>query len=512
MNQMGKPQGGLLVKNTVLNVLGSVLPMLVGIVTIPYVVRGLGVERFGVLSLAWVILGYFNLFDFGLGRATTKFVAEAVGAGKMYRLPALVWTSFAFQLVLGTLGGITLAALTPFGVERILKIPTVLAVESETMFYVLSMAIPVSIGSVCFRGVLEAAERFDLVNAVKVPLNASVFLMPAVALMLGFSLPGIALLLLATQLAGAVSYLVLCFRVFPVLKQGLSIDHAILRPLLTYGGWVTGYSLIIPVVMYLDRFLIGILLSLGMVAYYTVPYDAVSQTRVLPSSLSRSLFPAFSALGTAHKEDVVELCARSLKYLLMAMGPLTLAFVLFAGDILRLWLGQDFAANSTLVFQLLAIAFFLNSLAWPPTTALLGLGRPDLVTKLFLLLLLLHAGLAWFLIQEMGLAGAALAVVVREGLHVILFFFAFWKTISLSFSTFAQKGLLRAAMTTGTLVVTMAFLVSTQSYSVLFQIVTMVGLSLVFLLVILRYVLDAGELAELQAGFLQVLRRAKGSK
>ena len=68
-----------MVKNALLNLLGAALPLLVGILTIPYVVRGLGMERFGILSLAWVILGYFALFDFGLGRATTKFVAEAVG-------------------------------------------------------------------------------------------------------------------------------------------------------------------------------------------------------------------------------------------------------------------------------------------------------------------------------------------------------------------------------------------------------------------------------------------------
>jgi hypothetical protein len=31
------------------------------------------------LSLAWVVLGYFAIVDLELGRATTKFVAEALG-------------------------------------------------------------------------------------------------------------------------------------------------------------------------------------------------------------------------------------------------------------------------------------------------------------------------------------------------------------------------------------------------------------------------------------------------
>ena len=64
-------QGKLLARNTILNVLGYGLPMLVAIFAIPLLVKGLGTERFGILTLAWVIIGYLSLFDLGLGRALT---------------------------------------------------------------------------------------------------------------------------------------------------------------------------------------------------------------------------------------------------------------------------------------------------------------------------------------------------------------------------------------------------------------------------------------------------------
>jgi len=69
--------GGLLARNTLLNLLGQAVPLLVGVLTIPFIVHGLGTERFGLLSLAWVILGYFTIFDLGLGRATTKPAAAS---------------------------------------------------------------------------------------------------------------------------------------------------------------------------------------------------------------------------------------------------------------------------------------------------------------------------------------------------------------------------------------------------------------------------------------------------
>jgi O-antigen/teichoic acid export membrane protein len=71
-----KPGRGLLAKNSVLNLLGQVLPMLVGVVTVPRIVRGLGTDGYGILSIAFMVLGYFSIFDLGLSRATVKFVAE----------------------------------------------------------------------------------------------------------------------------------------------------------------------------------------------------------------------------------------------------------------------------------------------------------------------------------------------------------------------------------------------------------------------------------------------------
>ena len=59
--------GSLLARNALLNLIGQAVLLLVGVVCVPLVIRGLGTERFGLLSLAWVILGYFSIF--GLGRA-----------------------------------------------------------------------------------------------------------------------------------------------------------------------------------------------------------------------------------------------------------------------------------------------------------------------------------------------------------------------------------------------------------------------------------------------------------
>src|SRR6478736_3973802 len=96
--------GRLLARNAIWNLLGNAAPMIVAVVCIPILIRGLGKERFGVLTLAWALIGYASLFDLGLGRALTQLVARKLGAGEERGIPSLAWTSLLLMLLLGFAG------------------------------------------------------------------------------------------------------------------------------------------------------------------------------------------------------------------------------------------------------------------------------------------------------------------------------------------------------------------------------------------------------------------------
>jgi O-antigen/teichoic acid export membrane protein len=100
-------------RSSVLNLLGAGAPLVVALFAIPVLAGTLGADRFGVLNLAWVVLGYFSLFDLGLGRAMTKVVAEKLGLGEEAAIPGLVWNSFMLMVAFGVLGSIVAVAITP---------------------------------------------------------------------------------------------------------------------------------------------------------------------------------------------------------------------------------------------------------------------------------------------------------------------------------------------------------------------------------------------------------------
>ena len=414
--------GRLLARNTLFNLIGQAAPMLVAIFAIPMLIKGLGTERFGVLTLAWMAVGYFSLFDLGLGRALTKLVAEKLGAGQEREIPSLVWTSLFLMTIMGLLGMLVVIIISPWLVNGVLKIPIRLKSETLKSFYLLAISIPLVIGTAGLGGVLAAYQRFGLINAIRIPMGIYTFLGPLLVLPFSHSLFPVVAVLVAGRLIGLIVHLLLCFYVTPALRNGIVLQRLVIRPLISFGSWMTVTNIVGPLMVYLDRFLIGALVSMASVAYYATPYEVVTKLWLIPGALVGVLFPAFSASFVQDPNRTTLLFNRGVKFVFLALFPLTLLLVTFAHEGLYLWLGIEFAQNSYRVLQWLAVGVFINSLAQIPFALVQGAGRPDITSKLHLAELPIYLVSVWLLIHAYGIEGAAIAWMARVTVDALLLF------------------------------------------------------------------------------------------
>jgi O-antigen/teichoic acid export membrane protein len=348
-------------------------------------------------------------------------VAELLGQGRTEDLPAMVWTALATQTGTGLVAGLLLAAASPALVHHLLKIPPPLRPEALWVFFILAVSFPINFATGSLKGVLAAFQRFDLANVIGVPTALLWYVIPVGALMFGFGLPGIVLLLMISRVSALAAHFVFCLRVCPELGGRCTFDRSLISRLLGFGGWVTVSASVTPILVYLERFLIGALLSVSALAFYTPAYMISSRLSVLPGSFTDTLFPAFStSAGRGDGEWIRNALVRSLKWLMLVMGPASLVAAFCARPVLTLWVGPKFAAEGALPLQILLLAVPLNSLGFVPFNLLQGTGRPDLPAKLYLVETPLYGGLAWFLVSRFGLAGAALAWAIRVSVHFLL--------------------------------------------------------------------------------------------
>ncbi len=416
----------LLFSNTLWNLLGEGLPLIVAVGAIPPLIHGLGTERFGVLAISWMVVGYLSIFDLGLGRALTKFVAERMVGGGSESVTGLFWTTVWIMVVIGVVSMAALLVGSHLLIGKLLRIPLGLRAEARSAFLVIALTLPLIVVNNAFKGFLAAIQRFDLINAVRIPLSVSSYLAPLMVLQFSSNLKFIIGALVLIRAAASIVQLILCLCVVPSLMRNIRFRFEFTKPMFTFGSWVTVSNILGPLLAYSERFFLGSLVSMAAVTYYSTPYEMIWKVSILPASIAQVMFPAFSYTLAKDSDNAVPLLERINKYVFGILFPAVLLVLAFAPEVLKLWLGGRFASISGIVSQFFAIGMLLSGLSYVPAALVQAAGRPDLFTLLLLIETPLYLPLAWVMIGRFGIYGAAFVWLVRLAMNfaVLLFFVA----------------------------------------------------------------------------------------
>lgn len=396
-------------KHTTYNVLGAVLPLGLSFFTVPLYISLIGESRYGVLAVAGLLLGYFGLFDLGLGRATAQRIA-ALGNASPEQLVSTFWTALGMNVSLGVIGGLLIWPVAIYFFENIVAVDAALRPELAVAIPWLILAVPLATLSGVLTGALQGKAQFFELNIISVSSAALTQLVPLAVVWvhgadLGWLLP-------AVILSRLVTLALLLFRcsvhVFRGHAPTFSRTHV--KDLLQYGGWVTVSSLVGPMMVILDRFVIGATLGPKAVTYYTVPFQLGEHSALLPGALTSALFPRLAAAGTVEARQLATTAIRSLA---VVMTPLIIIGVLLVEPFLLWWLNPEFASHAGLTAKILLLGFWINAFARVPYAQLQAAGKPAVVAKCHLAelipyLISLYVGLHFW-----GLPGAAVVFGLR---------------------------------------------------------------------------------------------------
>ena len=413
------------------NLLGTVLPLTVAVLAVPFLLDRMGIERFGLLSLAWVLIGYFSFFDLGLGRALTKMVALHNDAGADEKLSALCSTGMALVCLLGLAGALLVAAAFPFSYLWIDRLPEEMHTEARHALVLIALGVPLVVATAALRGILEGFQRFRLLNFIRVPAGIALFLAPCASAWFSPRLDWAIGALLVTRLVVVAAHALPCAGL--VRLAASQVRREWIAPLLHFGGWLTVSSVLGPVIVYIDRFVIGAMLSAASMAYYSAPFDIVSRLLLIPVALTSALFPALTRAQGTDPLAAQRLRRRSLQLTLVVVVPLAALGALIAEPAVRLWLGAEFAAQSAGVMRILLLGFVFNAAAQIPFAAMHGHGLTRQTALLHLSELPLYLAVLILLVQSHGLEGAAIAWTLRALVD--------WAALTWLLTTFERKQL-----------------------------------------------------------------------
>ena len=399
-------------------------PLLVAILTIPTLITHIGQERFGILALAWGLIGYAGVFDLGIGRALTQNVGQLLGEQKHDAIAPTLATASRITLIAGLTGGIGIVLAACFGAAALVKTINVPKSEIENCLFLLAIVLPAQAMSITYKGLNEAYLNFKAISILRAVLGVLNFGGPFLISFYSKELPLAIALLVVTRLAALIIYRKLAF--ICLANNGLE-NHKyswdIAKSLISFGGWLTVSSVLSPVLVQADRFIIASLVSATAVYVYVLPYEMVTQSLIFVGAISTVIFPVLSRMIHNNTKNWVKYFYKWLVTVTIFMALVCALIALFLPAILKIWINKDFDQNSVLVGQILCIGVFANSVGSMFYALLHAKGKADITAKIHLVELPIFIFSLVFLIQKFGVVGAAWAWVARMIFDCVALFY-----------------------------------------------------------------------------------------
>lgn len=340
------------------------LPIIIGFLATPILVKGLGNENYGLYA---VILGFISYsFSFGIGKVVTKYIAEFRTSGETENIPHVVTATFLFTLTVGVSGSIILAVGAPYIVSSILLIPAESRELAVIALYLACVTTLISMISQISQYVLQGLHSFGS-QLLLTNLNGVLLGVGNITIVLN-GLGILALLvwnLIVVTLIGFL-FFIRARTLLPEFRLTFRFKKETLTSVLSYGSSIILYQVFANILFIFERAWTIRNFGAEALAFYSVPMLLAIYMHGFISSFSIVLFPVVNEL-LMDREKQIQLYQKTTK--------IFLAFIVFfvgtaicAGKMgLLLWINEEFAANSYLLLVTHFLSFGLIALiiiAW----------------------------------------------------------------------------------------------------------------------------------------------------
>jgi O-antigen/teichoic acid export membrane protein len=393
-------------KHVFTNLMGSALPIAIILVTVPTFLHLIGAEKYGVLSIVWLVFGYFGILDFGVSRAVTNAVSR--NRSDAARKTEIIWSAGALNLLTGV------AVLGLCGLAYALWVwiyPTSDIRQIEASLPFILAGIPVVMLTASLNGALDGDERFRTANTLQVIGSAIFQLAPlAVAAFVSVELNTLIDTVIVCRFILLLLYIAVAVHVFE-LGRAASVKFAAMRDLLRFGSTVAIVNIVDPIFTRLDQLIVARYAGPEAVASYNIAINSVGRLSILPLAMSRSIFPKLSSGSIEqHFAELANLKSR----LLVIWTVICIAALASCDIVFDLWLQNSISPAVTGVAKVFIVGLWANCLSILPYTALQANGRSGRILIAHLLEMPFYLSALLFLTISHGAQGAAGAYALRS--------------------------------------------------------------------------------------------------
>lgn len=381
--------------------------MLVGLLTLPFNLRHLGPEAYGLWMLTAGITIHFSVLDLGYGGAMVKFVAQYRAHRNARALNEIASTIFVLFSAIGVLAYLAVIGVA-FNLDHLFRITPAQAETGKWILLIIGVNVACNFAFAVYGGVCSGFQRYDVNNVVAVISSVLVAAVNIGMLLLGYGLVPLVAATTAVRLATYVVYRRNAYRVFPPLEVRLSLfRRSRLREVTAFSIYASMIDWANKLNYEIDELVIGVFLGSAPVAVWAVADRIISGTQRLTNQGNAVLFPVVvDSDVTARQSRLQTVFLEGTRLSLATVAPIALVLFVLADPLVRGWVGPGMI-GAVPVLQILAFAVALRVANATGTTLLKGAGRVRFLAMVNLGTGLANLALSAALVKPFGLAGVA---------------------------------------------------------------------------------------------------------
>jgi O-antigen/teichoic acid export membrane protein len=381
--------------------------------------------------------GYAALTDLGVEGAAVRYIAEARAEGDPEAVNRIVSSAFAFFSFAALVITPPLVLLAPwfvhlFSVDPLYQRPATYA------FSFVAAQLVFDLPARAFFAALEGSQQSAMYQAVlliRALVQAALFVAVLVADLGIGSLGAVSLISSAVMFVAA---WLLARRAVPELRLSRGrVSRSVMRSLFVFGGGLFLIRIVGTLYQNMDKVIVGIALGPTSVAIYQIANQLHLAVALVQSVSASAILPATAYLRQ-HAEILRDMFLRGTAYTVALSMPVVVAAFVFAGPLIRTWLGSSLSAAigpSRLFLVYLSFVVF-NAVG---ATMVVALGRLRFVGIVAAANLAVNLALSIALVHPLGVEGVILGTLIAQALAWPVLLWFFLRTFGVAIAEWARR-------------------------------------------------------------------------
>lgn len=395
---------------------------LLALAAVPFYLKYLGVESYGLIGFYLTLQALIQLLDMGMAATMNREVARSSSTrdyqvtGDLLQTLAVMYWSVA--------GGIVLIIwlLSAWIGQSWLKPEQISQDTLSSVVALMGLVVACRWPIGLYQGVLIGAQRIVLFSAISMVM-ATLSNFGAV-LILAFVSRRIEAFFLWQAAVGLLYALCMRFSAWRILGRPklLGFSFKKLAPVWRFSAGMSGIALTSAVFTQLDKVILSKTVALAEFGNYMVAVMVMSGLQILIAPVFNVIYPRMSALVAAKNWDALLTIYRDGSRLFAsAIFPAAMLIAVYGMEFVTIWTGnEELAVNAAPIIAFLAIGSALNGVMFFPYALQLAHGMTSLPLAINIGLICLMTPLVIMSSNLYGAIGAAFSWMAIEAAYVVL--------------------------------------------------------------------------------------------